>query len=97
MKKQSSTKKKNSNVVKADDSKSDFHKYDKFILTDDIGKPMAWGGEQLCYCTTDYWQDKQFPVKIYKKNYAKRLIVKSQLFRERSGYDVPQYRLMPVG
>lgn len=76
---------------------SDFHKYDKVICTDEDGKAMAWGGEQLCYCTNNTWQDEHFPLKVYTKKHAQRLIARTQLFRKGAGFDVPQYRLVPVG
>jgi hypothetical protein len=75
---------------------SDLYKYTKFICVDEEDRPMAWGGDQLCYCTSSSWKDMHHPIKVYTKRHAERLITKTQIFRKEEGLDVPSYRIMPV-
>lgn len=76
--------------------KTNFDRYNMVIITDEDGKPMAWADDQLCYCTNSDCQDEQHPVKVYTKQYAKRLIFKSQLYRKKNHFSVPIYKLMPA-
>jgi hypothetical protein len=76
--------------------KSDIEKYERFIIVDDYWKPMAWGGEQLCYCTASDWQDTHFPIKIYTKSHANRLIALTHIFRKKNNFKLTPFKLMPV-
>lgn len=69
---------------------------ERFIVTDEKGKPMAWGGDQLCYCTDEYWQDEPFPIKTYSEQAARRYIKKSIAFRTENGFSDNYYKLMPI-
>lgn len=76
--------------------KSDISKYKNVIITDEDNKPMTFQDGQLCYNTDSDWQDTHFPIQVYTRGYASRLITKSQLYRKRRGWDVPGYKMMPV-
>lgn len=79
--------------------KSDIHKYKKFIVVDENNVPMAWSEDQLCYCTTSDWQDEHFPLEIYSKKEAEKLIKKTIEFRKKLPLLVSNketYKLMPV-
>lgn len=66
------------------------------IVVDEDNRPMSWGGDQLCYCTNDRWQDEHHPVKIYTKATAKKLIAKTISFRTQNRMEPGNYRTMPV-
>lgn len=70
--------------------------YKHVIITDEKGKPMAWSGDQLCYCTYSTWQDEHNPVTIYTIARAKRLIKKSIDFRNGAGFSISEYKTMPI-
>lgn len=84
-------------IVSGSAPKSDISKYHKFIIVDERQQPMAWGGEQLCYCTTSDWQDTHFPIRTYRYNSARTLIRKSYKFKEENNIKREiRYKLMPV-
>lgn len=70
--------------------------YKKFIVVDEDDRPMAFDGDQLCFCHTEDWQDDAWPVRIYSKETARRYIKKSIEFRKKNGFSDGQYKLMPV-
>lgn len=76
--------------------KSDINKYKKFIIVDDNNKPMSWEQNQLCYCTNNNWKDIHFPIKLYSKKRALELILKSNKWREKQGYSLNNYSIMPI-
>jgi hypothetical protein len=67
-----------------------------FIVVDEDKKPMSFSDEQFCYCDDERWRDDMWPVQLYTKITALRLIEKSKAFREKNGYDETKYFLMPV-
>ena len=66
------------------------------IIGENDGAPMAWGGEQLCYCDKEEWVGDKFPVIIYTKATAKKHIKNTLAFRKRHGYTRNNYILYPV-
>lgn len=79
--------------MKYKNPESDILKYSKFIIVDKKCRPMAWGGDQLCYCTSSHWQDTHFPLRVYSKKRAMELINKSKNYRKEN---TDKYYLMPV-
>jgi len=75
-----------------------FEDFDKVIITDEKHKPMAWNGDQLCYCENEFWQDEAFPVKIYTKATAKKYIAKTKQYRKSLNFNTngERYILFPV-
>lgn len=69
--------------------------YSRVIITDDTGKPMAWSGDQLCYCTDEFWQDPHFPVRTYAPTTAKKHIQNSTKFRRDGNFPLTRYKTMP--
>lgn len=77
--------------------KNNIDSFKKFIIVDkEYGQPMSWSREQLCYCTTSYWEDHHHPLEIYTLKRATNLIQKSKKFRKRKGWEVGEYLLVPV-
>lgn len=70
--------------------------FDWVIICDNKGRPMAWDGEQLCYCENEHWQDRAFPVKAYSKATAKKYIEKAKKFRLDKNWDAGEYVLYPI-
>jgi hypothetical protein len=70
--------------------------YQKFIVVSEDGRPMAFSGEQFCYCTNEDWQDPQWPVQVYSRKDAEKLIEATVKYRQEQGFDVGRYLLMPV-
>ena len=66
------------------------------IIGENDGAPMAWGGDQLCYCTEANRESYSFPVVIYSKATAKKHIKNTLAFRKRYGYTRNNYVLYPV-
>jgi hypothetical protein len=69
-----------------------------FIIVDENNWPMAFSesDEQICYCNNGKWGDDIFPVVIVTEKQAKEQIKKSKKYRNKWGWDIPGYRLMPV-
>jgi hypothetical protein len=77
-------------------SRPDIHKYKYFICTDEKYHPMSWDGHQLCYNTSSYWQDTQWPIQIYSRRRAWELIQRTIKFRKKNKWPIQDYRFMPI-
>lgn len=67
-----------------------------YIIVDENNKPMSWGGEQLCYCDNETWQDTPHLLKMYTEGFARGLIQKSIQFSKKNNGEVGTYRLMEI-
>ncbi len=70
--------------------------YKKFIIVDEDNKPMAFSGDQLCYCHNQK-APVQFALQAYPLKTAQALIKKTIAFRRRHGFSIGKYYLMPIG
>ena len=71
--------------------------FKKFIIVDaETGRPMAWSEDQLCFCTSEIWEDEHHPVELYSYSVAKRLIADSKEYRRKRKFSVSDYLLVPV-
>lgn len=71
--------------------------YSLCIIVDQDKQPMAWcdSSKQLCYCTTDEWQDEHHPVVAYGNKEAAYYIKRTIINRRRKGYEEGIYKTMP--
>lgn len=71
--------------------------FKRFIVVDESdGMPVAFDGDQFCYCSTERWKDTHWPVQTYSFDHAKKLIKKSAEYRKRMKYSEVTYLLMPI-
>lgn len=70
--------------------------FTRFIIVDEKSKPLAWCGDQLCYCSDEDWQDDHNPVKTYTERTARKHIANTIKFRNSHGFETGRYRLMPI-
>lgn len=78
------------------ESKSNIDRYKRFIVVDESNVPMSFDGDQFAYCTSSWWQDTQWPLRIYSKRKAMELIEKSNEYRRANKFGAVPHRLMPV-
>lgn len=66
----------------------------KFIIVDEHNRPMSFSGDQLCYVNPR--GRSRFYLEIYTEEQAKEKIAKTISFRERYGFSIDEYNLMPI-
>lgn len=67
-----------------------------WIITDEDFRPMAWSGKQLCYCTSEDWEDDHHAIVPYTLKSARTAIRKSNEFRKANNFTPVNHRLMPI-
>lgn len=72
--------------------------FKNFIVTDNDNKPMTFSKSngQLVYCNDEFWKDDVTAIKPVTYEAGSKQIKKTIQFRMNNGFDVGQYKLMPI-
>ena len=68
--------------------------FNRVIVTDEKGKPMAWKKDQFYYCAyTDH--DDFFPIRSYPVSVANKYIKRANDWRMKRNFSLVQFKTMP--
>ena len=72
--------------------------FKNFIVTDNNSRPMVFSKSsgQLVYCNDEFWRDHVTAIKTVTYEQGQKQISKTIQFRKQNGFDVGEYKLMPI-